>query len=220
MIPFEESQEPNPPAGDQSDAMQAMSLSNQALSELKYHANREVALGVRQPYNTLLWIIDFLSYGHSVHALHFHADRLLEAAFEEHRRQQLEWPATTDCDLLDAAFKELEAAKILCRQDFGWTDEHGHEEIALEMAGCSTDDLGYRGYVFFSMAAADQVLAGRGLNLQFGTSPNSDSLPEDIGLEVTAALQRQGLKVKWDGNPKTSIQVAMVWRKRWVADSW
>src|SRR5690606_23939670 len=46
------------------------------------------------------------------------ASSLAEAALTEHLAEQATWPATTDCDRLDAAFAKLEDAGIVARQHF------------------------------------------------------------------------------------------------------
>jgi hypothetical protein len=46
------------------------------------------------------------------------AERLTREAIAAHLAAQEEWPAVTDCDLLDRAFEELERAGIVSRQNF------------------------------------------------------------------------------------------------------
>jgi hypothetical protein len=51
-------------------------------------------------------------------ALRSIAKGLTREAVAAHLAAEEQWPATTDCDLLDRAFAELERAGVVARQDF------------------------------------------------------------------------------------------------------
>jgi hypothetical protein len=215
MDPSKRAPEP-PAAGDTMPYdVASRSVSADALRMLKYEIEREVALGLSGDHEIVGSSVDWvlMDFAEDDAALNWHGERIFRAAIAQHARQQATWPATTDCHRLDAAFAKLEAAGVLCRQDFTLEDEHGHEELQAEIDDEEKSGVRVRGFTYFSMQAGDEVLAGGKLRLRFGVCEGSAEEAEDIGLEVATALHRHGLKVIWDGKAETPILVDMVWRK-------
>lgn len=120
------------------------------------------------------------------------------------RAAQLDWPAVTDCDRLDAAFAELRTAGLIAWQDFSCCQTCGITEIRPQV-----DKRRARGYVFFHHQDAQSVAAGSNLYLSFGGDD-----PLTVGGEVVAALGRHGLVTRWDGTVGRRLHVRMVWQRR------
>ena len=98
------------------------------------------------------------------------AERLVAKAIEKHMEAQANWPATTDCDRLDAAFTELEGQYgILARQNYSDCLTGGHAEMQEEVADARAQGRKIRGYTFFHMQDTDFVLETGFLGLAFGT---------------------------------------------------
>lgn len=88
---------------------------------------------------------------------------------------------------------------FFCRQDFTFDEEHGHEQMEDHINDEEKSGVRVRGFTYFSVEAADEVLAGGKLRLRFGVREGSAEEAEDIGLDVAIALRRHSLKVIWDG---------------------
>src|SRR5215470_16361553 len=78
-------------------------------------------------------------------ALRTAARAVTEQALSAHMQAQLEWPETTDCDRLDAAFAELDRVGIVARQHYSCCGTCGSNDIRDEMDRTVTA----RGFTFF-----------------------------------------------------------------------
>jgi hypothetical protein len=169
------------------------------------------------PYeDTVLNTLSLLeAEGHSPEALRPHVERLVREAVEARLQEEATWP-TTDCDRLNAAFAELEASGMVAHQrgpccrscTFGRLEEEIDE---LLDEGCEVT-----GYVFYSSQDTDSAIETGNLHLSFGiiSDDSADAAIIDVGLDIIAALKRQGLAVKWDCNPDHTIEVKVVWKRR------
>lgn len=144
-----------------------------------------------------------------------------EIAREEiaaHAAGQATWPATTDCDRLDAAFGELDAAGIVARQNFTCCNNCGMAEIGGEVAPDQIDDI--RGYAFYHEQDTERAAESGGLFLSYGAfrrKPDTVADPAQmaaVGQDVVSALRRHGLTVRWDGDIDRRIHVALTWQRR------
>ncbi|MFG1927149.1 DUF6891 domain-containing protein [Cryptosporangium sp. NPDC048952] len=121
---------------------------------------------------------------------------------------QATWPERTDNDRLTEAFRALDAAGIVARQDFACCQNCGLAEIG----GTVPDPAAARGYVFYHQQDTDSAVAGEGVHLAyglFGAPPTTE-----IGTEVTTALTAAGLPVNWDGTTGQRIHVPLDWAIR------
>lgn len=121
--------------------------------------------------------------------------------------EQADW-GVTDCEVLTAAFEELDGRGIVAREHFTCCQNCGSTEIWDE-AGSET-----RGYVFFHMQDTERAVHGS-LHLAYGARSNE---PEDvaaIGREVVEVLNANGLDTEWDGSDKSRIEVVdLDWKRK------
>lgn len=135
-------------------------------------------------------------------------DEELSAATAARAEAQRSWPDLTDCDRLDAAFEELDAAGILARHNWTCCSNCGRAEIPdeFERLGGEWEGAPLVGYTFYHMQDVDAAVDGFGIHLNYGsTVPAADEetyLRESvrIGERVREVLERHGLRVDWDGS--------------------
>jgi len=138
-------------------------------------------------------------------------EKLVARAIENHLQAQAEWPRTTDCDRLDAAFAELEQHGILARQNYSDCLTGGHDEIQKEVADAREQGREIRGYVFYHAQDTDHVVETGVLNLAFGGGPATDE-------EVALALLPRFLES--DDAPIPEDREQPVRFKQEVIDTW
>ncbi|MFD3444372.1 DUF6891 domain-containing protein [Microbacteriaceae bacterium 4G12] len=97
------------------------------------------------------------------------------------------------------AFAELESAGVIARMNLGFDQGEGNNE-ARQVAMTA----GARGFVFFHQQDANR-LAYPDATLYLGwdavgtSREEFDALTISLGKEICAAMERQGLTVRWDG---------------------
>jgi hypothetical protein len=133
---------------------------------------------------------------------------LVPAEFAAHLEAQSMWPERTDSDKLTDAFRALDAAGIVAREDFTCCQTCGLNDIDDEVV----DPASTRGYVFYHGQDAQSAADGGGLWLAYGLL-EEEPTPE-IGEEIASALRAEGLEVDWDGSPEERIHVPMRWARR------
>lgn len=143
---------------------------------------------------------------------------LVKAAQRAHRKQSASWPATTDCDRLDAAFLAMGARGILVLPNAGLTQSDGYGDFREALHRHPTPES-IVGYCFFHGQDLGLALRGHGLYLAFG--PARAALESTAGVEVGQAvadeLRRVGFAVTWDGSVKQRIFVPEIdWKRRRV----
>ncbi|MCO5993085.1 DUF6891 domain-containing protein [Actinoallomurus rhizosphaericola] len=130
--------------------------------------------------------------------------------FAAYRSDQESWPDLLDADRLIRAFRELEMAGIVAREDFACCQSCGTAEIGAE----APEGAGMRGYVFCHHQDVQAAVAGHGVYLAYGTFGGDEAATTRIGEEVVAVLRRHGLAPDWNGDPGRRIAVPMTWRRR------
>ncbi len=141
------------------------------------------------------------------------AEAATQAAMAAHLAAQASWPAITDCDRLDRAFAALEREGIVARQNFTCCQTCGHAEIGGPISEWTGDQPAI-GYTFFHWQDTESAADGQGLRLAYGATQPGDDATVAVGRAVANALDREGLKVTWNGSLRTRIAVAMDWKKR------
>lgn len=134
--------------------------------------------------------------------------RLAGPKFAEHLTAQADWPERTDSDRLTDAFRALDAAGIVAREDFACCQNCGTGEIGAEVL----PDFPARGYAFYHYQDAEHAALGGELWIAWGrfeASPDAE-----LGAEIAAVLRAQGLTVDWNGEPGMRIRVPMTWARR------
>lgn len=147
-------------------------------------------------------------------ALRGAAAAITERSLAGHLDEQAGWPATTDCDRLDAAFAELDTIGIVARQHFSCCGTCGAQEIhdvidQVEKAGQVA-----RGFTFFHIQDTEHAVAGESLYLSYGSADLDKTASVAIGHEVVEVLQRHGLAPLWNGRHAHRIALPLTWRRR------
>jgi hypothetical protein len=90
----------------------------QTIDEMRVYIQRQTAGGFDSPEDIENSALEVFSENQEPKVLRPIAERLTREAVEGHLATQEQWPAVTDCDLLDRAFGELDRAGIVSRQNF------------------------------------------------------------------------------------------------------
>lgn len=135
-------------------------------------------------------------------------------AFNRQFEAQRDWPAVTDCDRLDAAFAELNAAGIVARQDFTCCGTCGRAGIGDEIDKERAARTPVVGYTFYHWQGTESAVAGHGLSLWYGHVSADEDDSVDIGHRITETLERHGLMTDWDGDIGHTIHVELKWQRR------
>jgi len=189
-------------------------INQEALQELRGYIERDVAAGFRQEAAIAANAVEILSDDYAAADLTPPAVEFTRELIAAHKREQALWPATTDCDRLDAAFAELERAGIVCRQDFSCCGTCGVSEVFDEMKQQTKRGMQVRGYSFYHMQDTESAVEGHGLYLNYGAVQDGEAAALVIGEEIAAALKRHGLKVNWDGTFAVRIGISLDWKRR------
>ncbi|GAA3232447.1 hypothetical protein GCM10010532_068560 [Dactylosporangium siamense] len=169
----------------------------------------QVALGKRDCATIVADTVEFLHGYGDPDELRALAWRLVGPRFAEHLEAQATWPERTDSDRLTDAFRALDAAGIVAREDFACCQNCGVSEIGAE----ATEAAPARGYVFYHLQDAERAAEGGSLWLAYGLfDPSGDQAA--AGAEVVAAVRAQGLHVDWDGSAGQRIHVRLKWARR------
>ena len=132
------------------------------------------------------------------------------------RQEQQAWPATTDCDRLDAAFAALRPQGILCLPHAGYTQSDGQQAFRQAHAQAPDRDR-ITGYCFFHEQDLARALSDHLLWLAFGPANAAQDAAASVqaGRLIAAALQQQGLRVEWDGTAHERICLRpFAWQRR------
>jgi hypothetical protein len=97
--------------------MEARTL-QQTVEEMRRYILRQTAAGFESAEAIENSALEVFSDDQPPEVLRPIAERLTREAVEAHLAAQAQWPAITDCDLVDRAFDELERAGVVARQDF------------------------------------------------------------------------------------------------------
>jgi hypothetical protein len=183
--------------------------------EMRCFISREVATGFRS-------LDDIIETAVEQHADNQHgpavlgplAERTARDAWAARLEEQNTWPGRTDCDLLDSAFGELNRAGVVARHNFSCCGTCGVAEIGDEIAEAAEDGLDVRGYTFYHMQDTDSAVEGYGLYLNYGALEAGEAAALRVGNEIVDALQRHGLKTRWNGSWEERIWVGLDWKRR------
>ena len=189
-------------------------ITEESLDDLREYIRRDVAAGFSSEEAISRNAVEMLSDDYDETALTPHAVKITRELMAAHEREQASWPSVTDCDRLDAAFRALEGAGVVCRQDFSCCGSCGAGEIEDEMQRAATGGKKVRGYAFYHQQDTESAVEGDGLYLSYGAVEDGETAAVAVGREITAALEQQGLAVKWDGTWETRIGVGLDWKRR------
>jgi hypothetical protein len=147
-------------------------------------------------------------------ALRVAARAVAGRALSAHIAEQLSWPATTDCDRLDAAFAELDRSGIVARQHFSCCGTCGSHEIHDEIDQAEKAGLLTRGFTFFHIQDTEHAVGGESLYLSYGAVDRDQAAGVAIGHEVVEILGRHGLTPAWNGKHANRIALPLAWQRR------
>ncbi|WP_159941846.1 MULTISPECIES: hypothetical protein [unclassified Nocardiopsis] len=139
-----------------------------------------------------------------------HVDR----ALADHVHRQRRWPPRTDGERLTRAFRALDEAGVIAREDFACCDGCARTALDGELAARNSNPSGLaaRGYAFYHHQDAGHAAGGAPLTIRFGaTHPLRRAA---VGEETAEALRAHGLTVDWDGDPERGLRVLMDWNRR------
>lgn len=142
----------------------------------------------------------------------------IEQMFVEWEIEMQSWPATTDCDRLEAALGALEQRGIVALVNCGATMDDGIQHAA--MVSLVRDEIGEvrnDGYCCCHDQDIVHAVGGDGLWLTFGTFREGD--PEEhaveVGKSVVEACRKADLSFAWDGSTSTRIHLPQFrWQRR------
>ena len=173
------------------------------------YARTEVARGLLTCGMIVSGVAEYLHGAGEPAELYALAWEIVPRELAAHLDAQAGWPARTDSDRLTDAFRALDMAEIVAREDFSCCLSCGNSEIG--------DDVGTgapaRGYVFYTGQDAELAAQGGPLWLAYGSFDARIS-DAQVGDEVVAALRGEGLEVDWSGAAAARICVRLRWAKR------
>ncbi|MDF7777616.1 hypothetical protein P1X14_20335 [Sphingomonas sp. AOB5] len=198
---------PSPPPAAQAPAEDPVAI-------LRDHIRREVAMGFRDEDVILTEAPDLLGDDLDPAWIQREAPRLLREALADHADVAAGWPATTDCDRLDAAFAALEADGVIARQNFTCCSNCGSTEIWDEIALAQDAGLPAHGYTFYHIQDTESAAEGHGVYLGYGACEEGEDAALDVAREILVQLEAHGLAPEWDGSWDRKIHVPLDWKKR------
>ncbi|MEV5748014.1 hypothetical protein AB0L00_09365 [Actinoallomurus sp. NPDC052308] len=138
------------------------------------------------------------------------ATEIATEEFAAYRSDQETWPDVLDADRLIRAFRELETAGIIARENFTCCQSCGTAEIGGE----APEGAEPRGYVFCHHQDVQAAVGGHGVYLSYGAFGGDEAATTRIGEEIVAVLRRHGLTPDWNGDSGRRIAVPLTWRRR------
>lgn len=184
------------------------------IDELREQIETDVKAGFLEPWEVEESAVDAFQDQVEPDALEAAAERLTQAAFAAHAREQATWPAVTDCDRLDAAFAALEARGIVARQNFSCCMNCGSQEIWGEVAEAEEEGRVIHGCAFYHEQSTASAVDGGGVMLGYQAVDEGDEAMAAVGREIVDVLRAHGLHPEWNGSPEMCVHVPMDWKRR------
>jgi hypothetical protein len=173
------------------------------------YARGEVARGLMTCGMIVSGTVEYLHGQGEPAELYALAWEIVPRELAAHLDAQAGWPARTDSDRLTDAFRVLDLAGIVAREDFACCGSCGHSEIGDEIGKGQLA----RGYVFYHAQDAERAAQGGTLWLAYGSFDKQIGAAQ-IGEEIVAVLRGDGLEVDWTGDAAQRIHVRLRWAKR------
>lgn len=131
------------------------------------------------------------------------------------RAAEQTWPAVTDWDRLDRAFRALEQQGVIALHMAGFTQSDGLEEVETDYQEAGGKESNYAGHCFYTEQDQKNALDGTGMYIGFGHLSGDDAKGIAVGHLLRAALEAEGLNVEWDGTIKSRLFVkGFRWQRR------
>ena len=186
----------------------------QALEDLAFRLRADIAAGFMDREQIIEGAADYVADQMDPVRARAEAERLWPALVTQHRAAQAEWPETTDCDRLDAAFAALEARGVIARQNFSCCGNCGSYEIGDEIGAAQDAGRPAHGYAFYHMQDTDSAVEGGGVYLNYGACAEGEDAALAVGAEIVAELEAHGLRTDWNGDWGKRIGVTLDWKRR------
>jgi hypothetical protein len=192
-------------------------LDDDAREEIRDWVRERVAAGYDDAEAIVIGATEVFEDEYDEEALRLLAAELTTDAIDAHAADSAIWPATTDCDRLDAAFAALEAEGVIARQNFTCCGTCGAYEIGDEIDAAIDQGRPAHGYTFFHMQDTESAVGGHGLYLNYGACAEGEEAAIAIGHRIVARLEAHGLAPEWDGSIGRRIAVPLDWKRRRTA---
>jgi hypothetical protein len=174
--------------------------------EVRDYLRTAVALGREDAAGMVQAAVEYFEDEHDAAEIEALAWPAVREEIAAHLEAQKMWPERTDNDRLDDAFRRLDEAGVVARQDFSCCLGCGVGEIGTEARGYPRP----RGYVFYHQQDAERAAEGEDLFLAYGP----EEFGEKVGARVVAALDAEGLATDWSGSVDQRIRVRLRWGRR------
>lgn len=143
--------------------------------------------------------------------------KIIASRFDEKRKEEKNWPESTDCDRLQKAFAELTERGIVSLENAGYTLSDGWSDWD-EVVHNEWQSKGLlhkvRGGCFYHGQDLERAVNGAGLNFAFSAISGEDSDGIPIGHEIMEVLKKHGFNPSWNGTISERIFMPIVWQKR------
>ena len=144
-------------------------------------------------------------------------DKAVAATVDRHLARYLimesAWVASTDCDKIERAFRDLEKMGVVTRQHFACCNDCGHREMQSELRRLRKG-ASVRGFAFFHHQDTQRAIKQGTLFLTFDAIEKNVEKAVEIGGIVLDTIRKTGLKAEWSGSYLQRIAVSVNWRKR------
>ena len=135
------------------------------------------------------------------------------AEIAKKREAEKAWPATTDCDRLDAAFQALEDQQILALHNAGYTTQDAASD-AWEILNREPKGA-WDGYCYYHGQDVERAVQSFPLFIGFDAVADNQEAKRAIGERVTANLRAADFEVDWNGDPETRMSITNLdWKRR------
>jgi hypothetical protein len=192
------------------------------LDEIRDYAAEMIADGFNTREEVVASIIETFDWGAFETLDAEKATNLINEWYDAKVADEANWPAVTDVDKLYAAFTALEAEGFVClhNPDGFPSDAQYAAQVAWEQAGGLRSSK-WAAVYYHGQSVGDAIECGE-MYLSFMGFPNKYPTEEAAfgaaGMLVVKALNEQGLKTDWNGNPGTNIKLFIDWKKRAISE--
>jgi hypothetical protein len=181
-----------------------------------------VAAGFAEPKQIVTGLCDMFAGEAPRKDLRAEATKALPALIAEHEAERKSWPATTDCDRLDAAFEELNTMGIMARHNWTCCGTCGHAamEVEFDRLRGKWKKKPIIGYAFYHAQHTEDAVRGEGISLLFASTVSGggeaayNARSCAVAKAVCGVLKAHRLKPKWEGDHNWGVELPMKWKRR------
>lgn len=142
-------------------------------------------------------------------------DRQIDQEWSKKQAAEATWPARTDFNRLDDAFKAIRADGILAKHNAGNTQSDARDDASEEWHQLGGPKSGIKGFVFYHGQDVEGVRADGNLYIGFGTAPQGTVPALTIAQQSVAHLKKAGFNVTAPPDVDTRIVISGIdWKKR------